>query len=179
MAGVATSTLIRSKTAVILPAQPLHGKKQTSKVQEVSFQQDITVVYGSGMIATNPITIIGYSGNTMVLEAKPVVSAVEPRYITSLPSSGVVLKRPLTAFTIRNGPDDFTAYFTEAEIAAAGESPDDAIEGLSEAIVDVFEAYSENEALGPDARAQLATLKGYIDRRNAAHLTERSGDNRT
>jgi hypothetical protein len=60
---------------------------------------------------------------------------------------------------------EYLARFEEANIAMTGETCSEAIDNLTADILDTFEDYSAEAALGPAPRHQLAVLRRHIARR--------------
>jgi len=83
------------------------------------------------------------------------------------PAEPHVIKIPIPIRLTREGTLDFTATFDEAGISIGGETSDDAVEGLVNEILDVFDYFTEHQAeLGPEPQRQLTVLRKYIGSTN-------------
>jgi predicted RNase H-like HicB family nuclease len=62
--------------------------------------------------------------------------------------------------------DDYIASFFDAEIAASGDTPEEAVFNLKDIIMACFESLTKHKEteLGPGPRRQLAVLKDFIRR---------------
>jgi hypothetical protein len=87
--------------------------------------------------------------------------------INSLPDPSYKLTVPVV-ISVEEMKDGTIASFDAANIHMSGDTTNEAIENVLSLMLDIFEAYSANEAaLGKEPRRQLDILQSYIQLLNA------------
>jgi hypothetical protein len=82
--------------------------------------------------------------------------------ITNLESSRYSLKQPITLGIEQVGDDEWLATFAEADLSRSGDTPHDAVDWLRSSIVQLFQVFKTEKALGPLPKRQLEVLGRYI-----------------
>jgi hypothetical protein len=82
--------------------------------------------------------------------------------ITDLESAKYTLKQPIPLSIEQTSDDEWLATFSEAEISRSGDTPHDAVEWLRSSIVQLFQVFKAEKALGPLPKRQLEALGRYI-----------------
>ena len=90
----------------------------------------------------------------------------EPTYITGLDDDRYTLIKPIPVEVDLDPEGGWVAFVVDSSIGMPGESREAAINELKGAILDIYEAYSEDtETLGPGPAREWSALRQYIDHR--------------
>ena len=97
-----------------------------------------------------------------ILKQQPIQSVIVP--IESLAPDPYRLVKPIPVVVEPVDEGEFTATFYDASIAAAGETRDEAVDGVRDLIASTYEMLLEHDPkrLGPLPHRQLAVLREFI-----------------
>jgi len=82
--------------------------------------------------------------------------------ITNLESAKYSLKHPIVLCIEQVADDEWLATFVEAELSRTGDTPHDAVDWLRSSIVQLFQVFKAEKALGPLPKRQFEVLGRYI-----------------
>lgn len=119
-------------------------------------QTGVSTIAHSDIAASNELVI--------VYEDFQRVQQGDYRVIGDFPGEPYAVTVPIPVKIEWTG-SDFLARFDEANIAMTGATRSEALGNLAGAILDTFEDYSAEAALGPEPARQLAVLRRHIAKR--------------